>query len=386
MKNAVRHNLFSREKRLLCWVMALIITMPAYTPAWGLTRIRDIARPLGERTNKLIGTGLVVGLAGTGDSANSLATNRPLASLLQNLGAVIRPEELKSKNVALVSISVTLGRNGVREGDPLDAQIASIGDASSLAGGRLIIGPLQSFNRIDDSLLGWAEGPVAIPDKDYLTVGVVKGGAVLEIDFLHEYVHFDEMGHASFTLVLDEDLADWQMAKTVAIIIDDEMTPPGAITAASHGASAGADTIAEILGPRNIKVHIGPKQARSINDSSLFIARVLDLQIDVPDPEAAVVVKESTGTIVVTGNVEISPVLISLPSLVIRIGNPAQQGPQRTLSETQWGKFDTTDVGGNKLDNLLQALDQLKVPAQEKINALYEIQRVGALRARLVTE
>ena len=386
MNNMSRHSLVSSDTLLPYWLMALVITTLAYIPASGLTRIRDIARPLGERTNRLIGTGLVVGLAGTGDSDDSLATNRPLASLLQNLGAVIRPEELVSNNVALVSISVTLGRNGVREGDPIDAQVASIGDASSLAGGRLIIGPLQSFNRADDSLLGWAEGPVAIPDKNYPTVGVVKGGAVLEIDFLHEYVHFDEMGSASFTLILDDDIADWQTARTVAIIIDDEMTPPGAIVAASSGAPNGAATIAEILGPRNIKVHIGPKQARSINDSSLFIARVLDLQIDVPDPEAAVMVKESTGTIVVTGNVEISPVLISLPSLVIRIGNPAPQDPQGTFAETQWGKFDTSDVAGSKLDNLLQALDQLKVPAQEKINALYEIQRVGALRARLITE
>lgn len=368
------------------WAVIALLALGFAAPAAGLTRIRDIARPHGERTNKLIGSGLVVGLAGTGDSADSLATNRPLTSVLQHLGSMINPEELNGKNVALVTVSVTLGRNGVREGDPIDAHINSIGDASSLAGGRLLMAPLQSFNRADASLLGWAEGVVTIPNEDYPTVGLIKDGAVLEIDFFHEYIKFDEIGRASFTLVLDDRVASFQTAKKVAMIIDDEMTPPGAISASYRDDPIGVETIAEILGPRNIKVHIRPKQAENINASSLFIARILNLQIDVPDPEATVVVKESTGVIVVTGNVEISPVAVTLPSLVIRIGDPVPSASQRPFAETQWGRFDTTKVGGNKLEDLLQALDQLKVPVQEKINALYEIERAGALRGRLITE
>lgn len=386
MKKTTNYNLIPTERRKTSLAIAAVLIMLLSVPAGGLTRIQDIARPLGERTNQLIGTGLVVGLAGTGDSADSVLTNRPLASLLQNLGGAISFEELQGKNVAFVSVNVTLGRNGVREGDSIDAYVASIGDASSLAGGRLLMAPLQSFSRNNDSFLGWAQGIIAIPDTEHLTTGVVKGGAVLEIDFLHEYVEYDENGNASFTLVLEDDLASFQAAKAVAIIIDDEMTPPGDMMAGAQGISSGYARIAEVLGPRNIKVHIGAKQARDRNASSLFIARVLDLQIDLPDPEASVVVNESTGVIVVTGNVEISPILINLPNLVILVPDAGRPAPARPFIETQWGKFDTTDVGGSKLKDLLQALDQLKVPAQEKINALYQIQRAGALRARLVTE
>ena len=85
MKNTTYYNLIPTSTRLAYLALAAVLALSIASPAVGLTRIQDIARPLGERTNQLIGTGIVVGLAGTGDSADSLLTNRPLASLLQNL-------------------------------------------------------------------------------------------------------------------------------------------------------------------------------------------------------------------------------------------------------------------------------------------------------------
>ena len=143
----------------LVLALGLIISLTIAGPAAGLTRIRDIARPWGERTNKLIGMGLVVGLSGTGDSSGSLVTMRSVTAFVSNLGAPISPEEeLKSKNAAVVMVTAQLGRNGVREGDKINVAVASVGDAKSLEGGMLSLTPLQGANPDDDTFIAWASG------------------------------------------------------------------------------------------------------------------------------------------------------------------------------------------------------------------------------------
>ncbi len=130
------------------------------SPAAGLTRIRDIARPMGERTNKLIGHGLVVGLKGTGDSGNTLVAVRPMREMLEKLGNPVDMADFaKAKNFAYVLITAELGRNGVRNGDKIDVRVHSMLNAKSLKGGTLVVAPLSSSNHIaDDTLYGWAQG------------------------------------------------------------------------------------------------------------------------------------------------------------------------------------------------------------------------------------
>jgi flagellar P-ring protein precursor FlgI len=349
----------------------------------GLTRIRDIARPLGERANKLHGTGLVVGLNGTGDGGDSLMTMRPLAVYLRNLGNPVSAEELnKAKNVAFVQVTAELSRTGVRNGDQIDVYVSSIGGAKSLVGGKLIVTPLRSTNINDDNVYAIAQGLITITDPDVETSGVIKGGATVESDFLHQYVEYDNQNRPVFMLVLDDDQANFQVAKAVEMIINEETALPGEQYGMSGTGENSYEQSAFALDAKNIRVVVPEKQ---VKHPSQFIARVLNLPVDLPDPEATVFINEKTGTIAITGNVEIAPITVHVNGLNITVINPAPQ-ISPLVKQSEWTSFDTTHSGGIKITDLTNALDQLNVPVREKIQAIYAINRAGALRARIVKE
>ncbi len=375
------------NKHIKVLLIAAAVLSLALDCASGMTRIRDIARPLGERNNKLIGKGLVVGLKGTGDGGDSLVTLKMMQVFLQKLGSPMELSELQdAKNVAVVVVTADLGRNGIRNGDKIDVQVSSLYNAKSLAGGMLIATPLGSMSHTDERVYAVAQGPVTLQDGQIPTVGLVAGGADVEENFLHNYVNVDpRTGRTSFTLVLDDEQADFQTAKTVAMIINEEITAPGGRLAMEEpGETPLEEPAAYVIDPKNIEVLIPPKLAGS---PALFIARVLNMQVDLPDPEATVVINEKTGTIAITGNVQIAPSIVHVNGLMIRIVEPEPQPrPGMPLvQESQWTSFDTTGSKSVGIQMLIDALDRLNVPTKEKISALYELQALGALRARIIS-
>ena len=163
---------------------------------------------------------------------------------------------------------------------------------------------------------------------------------------------------------MDEDQANWQTSKAVADIINEETAAPGSSQA---DFMAGTDQMSEptaiCLSPKNILVTIPSKQARN---PSPFITRILSLPVDLPDPEATVVINENAGVIVITGNVEIAPTVVTVKGMTIQIVEPEPQPRpgQPVVSTTEWSKFDTTQASTVKLQQLVDALDQLNVPIQ----------------------
>ncbi|MCK5272877.1 MAG: flagellar basal body P-ring protein FlgI, partial [Sedimentisphaerales bacterium] len=107
------------------------------------------------------------------------------------------------------------------------------------------------------------------------------------------------------------------------------------------------------------------------------ISQVMRMVVDLPDPEATIVINERTGTIAITGNVEITPCSVTVTGLMIRID------PQIKPQQTQWSKFDTIKEGTAKLDDLITALDQLNVSLKQKVDAIYALKDAGSLRARI---
>ena len=374
---------------LLVAAVTILITCILARPAAGLTYIRDIARPLGQRTNKLSGLGIIVGLKDTGDGSDFLMTARSLRALLEKHGspALDLAELTKAKNCALAIVTAELGPHGVREGDRIDVNVHSFGTAKSLAGGTLFLTPLRSSNYADDHIYAWVQGPITIANADIPTSGIVKGGANINCDFIHDYIDMTTYpGRAVFTLVLDDNIASFAVAKSVAMMINEEMAPPGTDLASASGAAA-EDPIAEVLDSKNIRIFIPPKRASTRNSASLFIAHVLGLSVDLPDPQALVVINQNAGTIAITGSVEIAPVVVTVNGLVIRVAKPkpVPRPGQTVVTETEWTKFDTNNSGGIKIDQLMSALEQLNVPVEDKINVLYTIKNAGALRADIIT-
>jgi flagellar P-ring protein precursor FlgI len=343
-------------------------------------KVADITRLGGARNNFLTATGLVVGLHGTGDGGAFQAAIRPLAALLTKFADPTTVGELaNASNVAVVTVTATLPVNGVRNGDRIDVYVTSIGAASSLHGGRLFVTPLLGptgtpFVPHDDdghSLapipFALASGEVITEDPTTPTAGVVQGGAVMEVDLPARYI--DNAGR--FTLILDDPSASWTTASTIAKLINE--------------AGDTGETIATAIDPKNIVVTI-PASERERPDS--FISAVLRLPVPMLPTEAKVQINEKTGTMIVTGDVEISPVVISHKGLTITTISPQPQPTPRNplITSKEVIPLDTTNQGGGKLQDLANAFDALRVPAEDRITIVKELYKTGKLHAKLVVE
>jgi len=361
--------------RFICTLLILAVAENALA-----VKVADITRIGGARTNVLAGLGLVVGLKGTGDGGAYLPAIRPLVSMLSKFADPSSVTDLaNAANVAIVTLTATIPANGVRNGDHLDVYITSNGAAASLHGGRLFVSPMlgptgQPYiphdadgNPLKPIPFALAEGAVDIEDPSTPTSGVVKGGAVMEVDLPAKYI--DDSGR--FTLILDDPSASWTTASTIAKLINE--------------ASDSGETIATAVDPKNVVVTI-PAAERERPDS--FISAVLRLPVPMLATEAKVQINERTGTMILTGDVEISPVVISHKGLTITTISPTAPPTVRDpqISTHDAIPLDTTGQGGARLQDLANAFDQLKVPAEDRITIVKELYKTGKLHAKLEVE
>ena len=370
-----------RRSHLILGLLLTTTLATALTPrAARAVRVADITRMAGARTNELTGMGLVIGLKGTGDGGAYLPAIKPLAQLLGKFADPASVADLaNANNVAVVMVTATTPRDGVRNGDHLDVRVMSTGAATSLRGGTLYMAPLlgptgkpytpvdANGNALAPIPYALANGPIDLEDATVPTSGVVKGGAVMEADLPAKYV--DDKGR--FWLVIDEPSASWAMASTIAKLVN-ETADTGEVVAVAHD-------------PKNVFVQV-PLSERDRPDT--FIAGVLRLTVPMVAGEARVRINAKTGTIVAGADVEIGPVVISQRGLTVTTMSPPQRpspgNPQRLLHGSV--PLDTTGTGGARLQDLADAFDQLKVPVEDRIYILKEMYSQGALHAKLIVD
>jgi len=360
-------------------ILTLALTALAPRPAQAM-RIADITRMAGARTNVLTGMGLVIGLKGTGDGGAYLPAIKPLAQLLGKFADPTSVGDLtNASNVAIVMVTATMPRDGVRSGDHLDVRVMSTGAAASLRGGTLYMAPLlgptgqpytprdANGNALRPIPYALANGPVDLDDATVPTSGTVKGGAVMEADLPAKYV--DRLGR--FTLVIDAPSASWTMASTIAKLVNEQ-------------ADTG-ETVAVAVDPKNVVVQV-PASERDRPDT--FISDVLRLTVPTLPGEARVRINAKTGTIVAGGDVEISPVVISQRGLTVTTVNPPQRPSAASPQRVQHSNvaIDMTGTGGARLQDLADAFDQLKVPVDDRIQIIKEMYDEGALHAKLTVD
>jgi len=188
---------------------------------------------------------------------------------------------------------------------------------------------------------------------------------VMEVDLPADQIQGDR-----FTLVIDDPSSSWAMSSLIATIIND---------------SEDGTTWAVAIDPKNVMVTI-PTAERRQPDS--FIARIQRLPLPTIPVEARVVVNERTGTMIISGDVDISPAVISHKGLTISTVKPAPVATPRTpiVENRQFVAIDTQKSGGAKLQDLVDALDQLKVPVEDRIFIIKELHRIGKLHAKLIIE
>ena len=278
-------------------IVGLVIASHAYA-----ARIKDISSIGGVRDNQLIGYGLVVGLAGTGDDIENGFTKETLANMLSRQGLGMKEEsrnDLSSDNVASVMISAELPPFA-KVGSRIDVIVSSIGDADSLRGGTLLMTPLKGA---DGRVYAVAQGAVSIGGfaagggsasvlKNHPTVGRITNGAFVEREL--EY-NFENRKSLSINLYRPD------------------FTTATGVARAINGVIAGVE--AKLVDSSTITVNI----KESFKGSKVrLVSTIENINVAVDSP-AVVVISEKTGTIVMGENVRISTVAVAHGNLFIQI-------------------------------------------------------------------
>jgi flagellar P-ring protein precursor FlgI len=358
-----KYDMHSTFRLLVC----ALVVLGAVRQSCARTTLKNLCRLKGQEESTIQGMGLVIGLAGTGDSTNFLPTSKALASILERMNNPLGEKgmlELKdAKNVALVMVTATVPATGARQGDLLECTVSAIGSAKSLERGVLLTTPLLGPQRGDQRVYGFAQGPLAFDDPKIKTTGKVTRGCRLEEDFHNAFLK-----DGRFTLVLRGSHADFQVAFEIAEMINSQRSQFGS-------APTSRDRLARAIDAVNIEVTI---PEHYYDDPVDFVSQVLSLPIHEPQTASGVVINERAGTIVISADVEISPVAVHVGELAIEAGQPT--------GGNQFVGIETSTKPTPTLKNLLQALEALKVPAAEKIAIIKEIERAGKLHGTVMIE
>lgn len=340
------------------------------------TDVQSLIRLKGLESNELMGMGLVVGLDGTGESAKkSPHIAVYVDELLRNHGlGVGNPAALQGvDSVALVSLRARLPETGAREGDHFDVEVSVVGNAKSLAGGSLI----QSFLRFTK-----AGGPDAFVSglvevsPDNPRTGIIRQGGQMLSD-----IRTSAFDHASrqVTLVIRPEYAGYPVANMLAEQITQQL---------QIGPSSGEGT-AEVRSPNEVVVTIN-EWAWDQRVATLDYVLTMSIDESLLDLPARVLINRRAGVIVVTGDVQISPVVITARGLTItRINPPPAPTPADPVFTTE-SHVKVSTLEGNlpsadaSLSGLIEALETLKIDFDTRVNVLYEMKRLGVLHAQLI--
>ena len=339
------------------------------------SRIKDIAKVQGVRSNQLTGYGIVVGLNGTGDSNKMTQTMQSIGNMLRNYGVVIDINGLKPKNIASVIVTATLPPF-VRDGDTIDVTVSSIGDAKSIQGGTLLQTPLQAGN---GNIYAVAQGAVSTggftagqggngATKNFPTVGLCPNGAIVERSVE------DDLGNMS-SISLSLRNPDFTTATRIERTINRQ-----------YG------SIARAANPGRVDITVPGYQRNNVVS---FIAGIEDLYVT-PDGIAKVVVNERTGTIVMGGNVAVDSIAITQGGLNIKVqrSEDVSQPNPMSMGTTMVTRNDNVEVSEDtansivlastaNVNDIVGALNAVGATPRDIISILQSIKAAGALHADL---
>ena len=362
----------ARVLLILCTAVALLCGAGVPSRA---ERIKDLAAFEGVRENQLIGYGLVVGIDGKGDQG--LATQQTIVNMLQRMGLVVNPNDLKTKNVAAV-IATAMLPPFPRPGTRIDVTVSAIGDAKTLQGGMLLLTPLKGP---DGKVYALGQGAVSVGGfvggeggnkvvKNHTTVGRVPRGGIVEKDLPFSLGKGDEL-----RLFLHRQ--DFTNASRIAEKINESV---------KSGHSQAVDSATVMLQV--------PAEYKSRLPEFISLVEAIDVPVDMP---ARVTVNERTGTVVIGENVRISPVAIAHGNLTIEIktelqvSQPKPFAPEKSetvvVPKTEVTaaepKGSLIEVSGVTLGEIVKGLNTLGVTPRDLIAILQALRSSGALRAEL---
>ena len=338
-------------------------------------RIKDIATFSGVRDNQLVGYGLVVGLGGTGDKKDSPFTTTSIVNMLENMGISVDKKQIKPKNVAAVMVTAKMAVSA-KPGSKLDVTVSSLGDATSLQGGVLLLSPLQG---VDGNIYGLAQGPIilggfsasgegATAQKNVVNVGSIPGGCIVEraVPF-----SFNQMSN----LTLHMNTADFSTTQNV---VESLNTAMGGNYAHAEDASSIQLTV-----PREYQGNLVP-----------LMASIENIEV-MPDAPARVVVDEKTGTVVLGRNVRISRVAVAHGNIQVSVQQYDDVSQPLPFSAGQTVVSPNTSINireenrrlmlmeGATLQELVDGLNAVGATPRDLISILRTMKTAGALHAEI---
>ena len=364
-------------KRLLLLAAAFVLIASGAQA----TRIKDISTIQAARENQLIGYGLIVGLQGTGDSMrNAPFTQHALQSMLDRMGINVTNGQMRVRNVAGVMVTASLPPYA-SSGTRIDVDVSSIGDATSLKGGTLLMTPLSGA---DGKVYAVAQGPVsgagfvaagaaASLSEGVATDGRIPNGAVVERAMPGSFEN-------SRKIVVELFNADFATATQVADVVN------------AYAESRFGRKVAHERDMRSIVLD-RPKEI----SATRFMAEVGELMVS-PDAPARVVINERTGTVVIGQDVQVSTVAVTHGTLTVRVSEtpfasqppPFSKGTTTVLPRTSVSASEPTAhiamVGGASLEELVAGLNRIGMKPSDVIAILQAIKTAGALQAELVVQ
>lgn len=338
-------------------------------------RLKDITHIKGVRNNQLIGYGLVVGLAKTGDK--SLATQNASYNLITNFGQRVNsPIDVRTTNTAMVIVTAIVPPFA-KPGDPLDVIVSSMGDASSLEGGILantqMVGP-------NGEVIALAQGPISTGGSSassggsskrtaLTTSGRIPNGAIMEREIITPIGDDDGL-----ELILDR--TDYEMASKIAALINDKVAPARAVD---------GSTIRVIFPNEFIDNRVG------------LLAKINTLEVDSNGESSKVVINERTGTIVIGNNVHLLPAAVAHGGITVSITttNSVSQpgafsqggqsiGVTNSAISIDKASGSLVQLGANAtLQDLVAALNAIGVKPNDLISVLQALKAAGSLEATL---
>lgn len=358
------------------WAVCLPLLIGFATPV-AAVRVKDLASVEGARENQLIGYGLVVGLAGTGDRSQAVFSIQSLTNLLQRMGVSISPSATRVRNTAAVMVTATLPPFA-QAGQRIDVTTASLGDASSIQGGLLLLTPLKAA---DGEVYAVAQGALTIggfraggqgnsQTLNHPTVGRISGGALVE--------RTAPSPSPSSVFRLQLHRADFTTAARVSEAINQAL--------------GDGDTVARSESPGIIVVRTPSVYASRAVE---FVSSIENLEVR-SDAAARIVINERTGTLILGGDMRIRPVAILHGNLSVEIqtsyevsqpaplsGGETKVVPDVKVSAKEQRSQNIVLKQGASVEDLVKALGAIGSTPRDILSILESLKVAGALDAEI---
>ncbi len=359
-------------------IISLLFGLMTTPQARGAARLKELVSIEGVRDNQLIGYGLVVGLAGTGDRQQTLFPAQSLANMLARMGVTVDPTAITVHNTAAVMITATLPPF-IQPGERIDVTVSSIGDASNLQGGLLVLTSLKGANA---QVYANAQGSV-------ITGGFVAGGRAGNT----QTVNHPTAGRIPEGAIVERPAPLPDLSKIIRLQLGDmDFTTASRIVDVVNDKFGDGKRIAHAENGRVIEV---PVPVSFQSDPATFIAQLEVLTVE-PDSRSRVVVNERTGTVVIGKQVHVAPVAIMHGNLSVEVQTnylvsqplPQSQGttqvvPQEKVNAQQEKARNVVLKDGATIEDLVRGLNAIGSTPRDIIAILQSLKAAGALEADL---